>query len=165
MIQLFAAGRDEKAKLWYCHLRTIALCFCFLHPWRALSKDFTLIIGITKRVAALCCYSDRFLLESLQSWTNKFARKYRSPAILGRAKKSWYLLSHAFWLLLPKINFWEGDWALAMSPPKFKIFPIFRNFSIILNLKLFGNSWGNWNSAFVILNIKFRFTCGNWDLY
>ena len=34
-----------------------------------------------------------------------------------------------------------------------------------LKLKLFGNSWGNSYTKFAIVDIKFRFTCGESDLY
>ena len=34
----------------------------------------------------------------------------------------------------------------------------------ILSLKSFGNSWGNFCSKFVVLDIKYRFTCGYSDL-
>ena len=47
---------------------------------------------------------------------------------------------------------------------KFEIFLIFSNF-LRSSLKVFGNSWGNSYTKFVILDIKVRFTCGKSDLY
>ena len=41
-----------------------------------------------------------------------FAAEWESPVKLDRARKIWYLLLCVFWLLLPKFNFWKGDWAL-----------------------------------------------------
>ena len=35
----------------------------------------------------------------------------------------------------------------------------------ILSLKSFGKSWGDSYTKFAILGIKFRFTCGESDLY
>ena len=43
-----------------------------------------------------------------------------------------------------------------MCPPKFEIYLIFPNF-LRSCLKLFGNSWGNSNTKFAILDIKFSF--------
>ena len=43
-----------------------------------------------------------------------------------------------------------------MSPPKFEIFIVFSNF---LSLKSLGNSWSNSCTKFVILDVKFPFTC------
>ena len=52
-----------------------------------------------------------------------------------------------------------------MCPSKFEIFSIFPNFLRSLSLKSFGNSWGNSYNKFAILDIKFRFTCVESDLY
>ena len=38
-------------------------------------------------------------------------------------------------------------------------------FPKILSTKLLGNSWGNTYAKFVILDTKFRFACGESDLY
>ena len=43
--------------------------------------------------------------------------------------------------------------------------PIVENAAKILSLTLFRNSWGNSYTKFAILDIKFRFTCGDADLY
>ena len=57
-----------------------------------------------------------------------FGTKQKNPVKLDWIRKVWYLLLRAFWLLLPKFNFWMGNWALGMSPPKFEIFLIFPYF-------------------------------------
>ena len=41
-----------------------------------------------------------------------FGSKYRNPVKSDRTTKLWYPLYYIFLLLLPKFNFWEGDWAL-----------------------------------------------------
>ena len=41
-----------------------------------------------------------------------FGAGWRGPVRLDRARKVWHLLLRAFWLLLPKFNFWGGDCAL-----------------------------------------------------
>ena len=76
-----------------------------------------------------------------------------------------YLLLRGLWVVLAKLNFWKGDWGLGYV---FTQIWDFRNISLfpkILSLKLFGNSWGNSYTKFAILDITFRFTCGESDLY
>ena len=50
-----------------------------------------------------------------------------------------------------------------MSPPKFDIFLKFPNFLRFPCLKSFCNSRGNSYTTFAILDVKFRFTCGELD--
>ena len=45
---------------------------------------------------------------------------------------------------------------------KFEVFPIFPNFQ---SLKSFGKSWGKSCTKFAILDVKFRVTCDESDLY
>ena len=66
---------------------------------------------------------------------------------------------------MPKFNFWKGDWALGYSSILIWDFSNSPAFPKILSLKSFGNSWGNSYTNFIILDIKFRFTCAKWDLY
>ena len=80
-------------------------------------------------------------------------------------KKVLYLLLFAFWMLLPKFNFWEGDWALAYVSTQIWDFPNISLLPKIPRLKLFTNSWGNLYTKFAILDITFHFTCGESDLY
>ena len=47
----------------------------------------------------------------------------------------------------------------------FRDFPNISLFPRFLSLMSFGNSWGNSYIKFLILNIKFRFTCDEWRLY
>ena len=68
-------------------------------------------------------------------------------------------------MLLAKLSFWKRDWGLGYV---FTQIWDFRNISLfprILSLKLFGNSWGNSCTKFAILDITFRFTFGESDLY
>ena len=59
-------------------------------------------------------------------------------------RKVWYLLLQGFfWLLLPKFNFWKGDWALGYVSTQIWNFPTISLFPKILSFKLFCNSWGN----------------------
>ena len=71
----------------------------------------------------------------------------------------------AFWLLLLKINFWIGGWALGYVSTQIWDFPNISLFPKILDLKWLGNSLGNLYTKFAILDIKFRLTCGETDLY
>ena len=77
----------------------------------------------------------------------------------GQDKKSLTPLSRVFWLLLPKFNFWKGDWALGYVSTQIWDFPNIFLFPKILSLKSFGNSWGSSYTKFAILDITFRFTC------
>ena len=61
------------------------------------------------------------------------------------------LISTIFWLLLSKIYFSEWDECTKDS--------VSNCVSDFLNLSLLGNSWGNSYTKFVILDIKFHFTC------
>ena len=54
---------------------------------------------------------------------------------LDKSRKLWYLLLRKFWLLLPKINFWSEDLALACTPTQFGNFLFISLFSKILSLK------------------------------
>ena len=85
-----------------------------------------------------------------------FETKQRNPVKLDRTRKVWYLLLRVFWLLLPKFNFWKGNWAYVST--QIWDFPNISLFRKILSLKSFGNSWGNSYTKFAILDIMFRFT-------
>ena len=71
----------------------------------------------------------------------------------------------AFWLLLPKLNFWRGGWALGYVSTQIWDLPNISLFPKILSLKLSGDSWGSWYAEFAMLDITFRFACGESDLY
>ena len=94
-----------------------------------------------------------------------FGTKQRNPVKLDRTKKVWYLLFYVFWLLLPKFNFWKGDWALGYVSTQIKYFPNISLFPQIIGLKTFGNSWRNSYTKFTISDVTFRFTCGQSGLY
>ena len=49
---------------------------------------------------------------------------------------------------------------MLIPPSKFEIFITFPIFQRLLGLKSFINSWGNFYTGFVILDIKYHFT---WD--
>ena len=125
------------------------------------------------------------MTSSLQSWTN-YLTKIEKSSKIGQEKKSLMCQKRVFWLLLPTFNLWKGDWALAyvssrdfssisQFPRILSLFfflcghlarpPIVENAAKILSLTLFRNSWGNSYTKFAILDIKFRFTCGDADLY
>ena len=74
-------------------------------------------------------------------------------------KKVWYLLLHIFWLLQPKFNFLNGDWALTYVSTQIWDYLNISLFPKILSVKSFGNSRGNWCTKFAILVITFCFTC------
>ena len=70
----------------------------------------------------------------------------------------------AFWQLLSTFNFWKKDWAIGWISTHIWYFSNISKFPKILNLKSFGNSWANSCTKFVMLDIKYHFTCGNSDL-
>ena len=74
---------------------------------------------------------------------NTFGTRWRNPLKLDRTRKVWYLLLPGFWLLLPKVNFWKGDWALGYVSTQIWDVPNISLFPKIVTLKSFGNSWGN----------------------
>ena len=77
----------------------------------------------------------------------------------GQEKKSFISTFACFLLLLPKFNFWKGEWTLGYGFTEiWDVLNIFL-FSKILSLKLFGNSWGNSYTKSEILDIMFCFTC------
>ena len=61
-------------------------------------------------------------------------------------------------MLLPKFNFWKGDWELGYGSTHILDFPNICLFPKILSLKFFGNPWGNSDTKFGLLYITFLFT-------
>ena len=59
---------------------------------------------------------------------SRYSEDSKETVKLGRKRRVWYLLWRVFWLLLPEFNFWKGDWALVMPPPKIEILLIFTYF-------------------------------------
>ena len=68
-------------------------------------------------------------------------------------------------MLLPKFNFWKGDCTLGYDSAQILDFPNISLFRKILSLKFFGNSWGNSDTKFGLLDIMFHFTRGSAGLY
>ena len=66
-------------------------------------------------------------LKQRQSLTNIFGK-----VKLGRARKLWHLLLHNFWLLVPSICIWKGDWALGCLYPNVGVFLILATSIIII---------------------------------
>ena len=87
---------------------------------------------------------------------------------MNKPLKICYLILSVFWQLLSKFNFWKADWALGCLSTQIWHFFNISQFRKILSLKSFGNfsgnSWGNSFTKFVILDVKYRFTCGDSDL-
>ena len=71
---------------------------------------------------------------------------------------------HVFWQLLSMCNFWKEDWALGCISTYFAHFSNISYFPKILSVKSFNNSWGNSRTKFIILDIKYCFTCGDSNL-
>ena len=84
-----------------------------------------------------------------------------------KTKKSWYLFLPVFWAPVMKMYFCRGYWTLGFSPCSIEYwnFPNISFFLKIIRLSSFGNSWGNSHIKLLILDIKFRFTRGEWSLY
>ena len=68
-------------------------------------------------------------------WTYNPEQNMRILVKLDRARKVWYLLLRVFWLLLPKFNFWKGDWALGYVSTQIWDFSNISLFPKILSLK------------------------------
>ena len=66
---------------------------------------------------------------------------------------------------LPKFNFLKGDWALGYVFTQALDFSNISWFPKMVSLKSFVDSRGNSYNKFGTLDIKFRFTCGELDLY
>ena len=93
-----------------------------------------------------------------------FGIMQRSPVKMDKTSKICYLILRVFWQVLSKFDFWKENRVLGcVSTQNFN----FSNpswFLKILNLKWFFNSWGNSCTKFVILDIKYRFTCADSNL-
>ena len=75
-----------------------------------------------------------------------------------------YLILRVLLQLLSTFNFWKEDWALGCVSTLIWHFPNISQFRKILRLKWFGNWWGNSCTKFVMLDVKYRCTCGESDL-
>ena len=92
-----------------------------------------------------------------------FWEKWRNQTKLNNNEKIWWLFLHIFLASVPKIYFCKENWALDCIPTQFWDFT---NISLFpRNLKSFGNSWGNLYIRFLILDIEFRFTWGEWNVF
>ena len=96
-----------------------------------------------------------------QLWLNLFLLK------LSRAEYLMGLESFGFYYraLLPGFNLLGGQWALRYVSSQIWDISDGSQFPKILSTKLLGNSRGNTCTKFVILDTKFRFACGESDLY
>ena len=85
---------------------------------------------------------------------------YRNTIKLDNTSKMQYLILCVFWKLLPIFNFWKEEWALGCISIYISHFFNISEFPKILRLKTFGNSC----TKFVMLDIKYRFSCGDLGL-
>ena len=88
--------------------------------------------------------------NKLQSQQNIW-NKVKKSSKIGQDYKI-LISDFAYFLRATAKNFWKGDWA--MSPSNLRFFMSRSAFSE-----------GNFYANFVKLEIKFRFSCGKWDLY
>ena len=65
--------------------------------------------------------------------------------VLGSARREGFNICffRMFLVLLPKLSFWRGDWALGYHSMGFGHFPDISRFPKILSLQSFSNSWHN----------------------
>ena len=105
----------------------------------------------------------RKLQNSYNQWQN-IRPKVKNHAKLGKARKLWYLLFWKFWPLLATISFCRGNWR-ACASTQFQDFLFISSFPHFLRLKSIGNSLGKSFKKFIILDIKFCFTCGKLNLH
>ena len=73
-----------------------------------------------------------------------------------REKFNFYFLFFIF-LVLRKLSFWQGNWALGYHSMMFRQIPDISEFPKILSLKSLGNSWGNSYIPCLLVIIAHRF--------
>ena len=66
--------------------------------------------------------------------------------------------------MLTNFYFWQEGWTLGYHSMMLTQFPDISQLAKFLSLKSFGNSWGNSCTKFVMLDIKYHFTCSDSDL-
>ena len=100
----------------------------------------------------------------LQSSSKYFEKNNKSSRVRHDRKT---LISVFVYLLSTIVNFFfcRGDWALGCVPVQFWDFANISLFPKFLNLKSYGNSWSTSYVRFLVQNIEFRFTWGEWYVY
>ena len=94
--------------------------------------------------------------------TLQLVRQFGGPILDLYVTSHWYINKTD--QLETLFNFWKEDSTLGCVSSNMSHFSNISKFAKILNHKSFGNPWDNSCTKFVKLNIKYRFTCGNWDL-
>ena len=94
-----------------------------------------------------------------------FWENIKSQNKLDRIEKTFVSVFAYFWAPVPKICFCWRNWALYCVFMQFWEIYWYFLFSQDSSLKSLGNSWGNSHVTFLTLDIKFRFTFGEWKLY
>ena len=89
----------------------------------------------------------KFAKEACNPGLNAY-NKVKKSSKIGQDQKALNLLLRNFWLLLPKFNFWKGDWELGSTSTQLL------DFLHISCHKSFSNSWGNSYIMLFILDIK-----------
>ena len=92
-----------------------------------------------------------------------FSEKSRNHTKLDNNEKIWWLFLNIFFVPVPQIYFCRGNWTLDCIP---RLFWDFTNISLFpRNHKSFGSSSGSSYIRFLILDIEFSFTWGEWNVY
>ena len=103
----------------------------------------------------------------------------RNQAKLDRTRNLWNLFLRNFWPLALKFYLQKEDWVLGSVSyhlcdiNNFSEFPkVLKSFFFLVwacklaqRRKSFGNLWGDLYTVFLVLDTKYHFTCGEWNLY
>ena len=88
----------------------------------------------------------------------------KNYAKFPRAKNFWYLLLRNFLAAVTKISFLEEKLGTSLSPPNFEIFWHFLRSWVLNRSATRIQRYIQSNSYTPKLDIKYRFTCGEWSL-
>ena len=131
-------------------------------------------IQLLSSISVITVFAGKFCMPMLiYNPLQKIMGKIKKPNEVRQYQKFWYLFLYIlapvskidlfytyFIYLYFFIYFW--DWTLCWVPMQFWDFA---NISVFLKiLKLFGNSWCNSYIKFLVLDIKFRFTCAKFQV-
>ena len=120
-------------------LRTAIFCFDILYFGDFLSQLLN--------VMNIMSLSDQGIWNKMEEFRN-----------IGQGEKGFISISAWFLTAAAKVKFLEGGLAFVSNQ-------IWNFSSISWFPKMWGNSRGNSSAKFAVVDIKFRFTCGESDLY
>ena len=118
-------------------LSRIAYCMVFSEGWYGSFIAGGWAAGLVISVGGLLCGPGQDMWDKLWGFCE-----------IAHCGKGSILFSISYLLVLTKLSFWEGEWALGYNSIRF------------WSLESFGNSWDNSYVECLLLIITIRFTCG-----